>query len=89
MFALELYRVFYAVAKCGSSTRAAEKLCVTQPAVSQSIKQLETQLGVMLFNRTHTGMELSNQGVRIFGQVEKALNILEEIENKLVKEGEE
>ena len=62
MVNLELYRVFYTVAKCGSLTRAADELFISQPAVSQAIKQLEGQLGTPLFNRTHRGMELSEQG---------------------------
>lgn len=62
MVNLELYRVFYAVAKCGSLTKAAQELFISQPAVSQAIKQLENQLGVSLFNRTHNGMELSAAG---------------------------
>ena len=62
MVNLDLYRVFYTVAKCGSLTRAAEELYISQPAVSQSIKQLEIQLGVSLFKRTHRGMELSENG---------------------------
>ena len=56
MVNLELYRVFYTVAKCGSLTRAADELFISQPAVSQAIKQLEGQLGTPLFNRTHRGM---------------------------------
>ena len=63
MVNLELYRVFYAVAKCGSLTKAAEELYISQPAVSQSIKQIEAQLGGTVFNRTHRGMELSETGV--------------------------
>ena len=47
MVNLDLYRVFYTVAKCGSLTRAAEELYISQPAVSQSVKQLENQLGVI------------------------------------------
>jgi DNA-binding transcriptional LysR family regulator len=79
MVNLELYKVFYTVAKCGSLTRAAEELYISQPAVSQSIKQLETQLGVSLFNRTHRGMELSAQGGKvIFHKVEEALKMFEE-----------
>ena len=74
MVNLELYRVFYTVAKCGSLTRAAEELYISQPAVSQSIKQLENQLGVTLFNRTHRGMQLTeNGGKMIFDEVERAL----------------
>ena len=83
MVNLELYRVFYTVAKCGSLTKAAEELYISQPAVSQAIKQLETQLGGKLFNRTHKGMELSDAGGKqIFATVEKALKLFEEAENK-------
>ncbi len=84
MVNLDLYRVFYTVAKCGSLTRAAEELYISQPAVSQSIKQLENQLGVSLFNRTHRGMELSAQGGKlIFKEVESALKLLYEAENRI------
>ena len=40
---LELYKTFYYVAKAGSITAAAQQLSLTQPAVSQSMKQLEAQ----------------------------------------------
>lgn len=86
MVNLELYRVFYTVAKCGSLTKAADELFISQPAVSQSIKQLETQLGTSLFNRTHRGMELSLQGGKlIIKPVTDALKLLEEAESKLVE----
>ncbi len=86
MVNLELYRVFYTVAKCGSLTRAAEELYISQPAVSQSIKQLENQLGVPLFDRRHRGMELSAQGGKIiFAEVERALELLCEAENRLAQ----
>jgi DNA-binding transcriptional LysR family regulator len=84
MVNLELYKVFYTVAKCGSLTRAAEELYISQPAVSQSIKQLETQLGVSLFNRTHRGMELSAQGGKvIFHKIEEALGLFSEAQEML------
>ncbi len=86
MVNLELYRVFYTVAKCGSLTKAAEELFISQPAVSQAIKQLENQLGTTLFNRTHRGMELSVQGGKvIYGRVEEALNLLDGVENTLIE----
>ncbi len=84
MVNLELYRVFYTVARCGSLTKAAEELFISQPAVSQAIKQLETQLGTTLFNRTHRGMELSTQGGKIiFKNVESALQLLDEAEERI------
>ena len=86
MVNLELYRVFYTVAKCGSLTKAAEELYISQPAVSQAIKQLESQLGGKLFNRTHRGMELSETGGKqIFATVEKALKLFEDAESKYIE----
>jgi len=83
---LELYRVFYTVAKCGSLTKASEELFISQPAVSQAIKQLEGQLGITLFTRTHKGMELTGQcGRVIYKQVEEALKLLEDAQNKLAE----
>lgn len=86
MVNLELYRVFYTVAKCGSLTKAAQELYISQPAVSQAIKQLETQTGVALFTRTHRGMDLSAAGGKlIFKQVEEALALLDEAEHRLLE----
>lgn len=84
MVNLELYRVFYAVAKCGSLTKAAQELYISQPAVSQSIKQLENQLGVSLFNRTHKGMELTGAGGKLIAdKVEQALKLIESAEDSI------
>jgi DNA-binding transcriptional LysR family regulator len=55
-------KVFLAIAKSGSLGLAAEALHVTQPALSRILKRLETQLGVQLFERRTTGMELTTYG---------------------------
>ncbi|MFF1756988.1 LysR family transcriptional regulator [Streptomyces sp. NPDC058266] len=57
-----LLRYFIAVAEEGSLTRAAERLFVSQPALTKQIKQLETQLGVRLFTRSRAGMALTEPG---------------------------
>ena len=49
---LEYYKIFYYVAKHGGITMAARELCISQPAVSQAIKQLEKDMGTPLFTRT-------------------------------------
>lgn len=86
MVNLDLYKVFYTVAKSGSLTKAAEELYISQPAVSRSIKQLEMQLGVTLFTRTHRGMVLSAQGGKmIFEEVERALGLLSEAQNRITQ----
>lgn len=86
MVNLDLYRVFYTVARCGSLTKAAEELYISQPAVSQAIKQLESQLGTPLFNRMRKGMELTAQGGElVYKDVEKALKLLGGVEEKLAE----
>ena len=86
MVNLDLYRVFYTVARCGSLTKAAEELYISQPAISQAIKQLEAQLGTPLFNRMRKGMELTAQGGElVYKDVEKALKLLSGVEEKLAE----
>ena len=57
-----LLRSFAAVAAEGSLSRAAERLFVSQPALTKQIKQLESQLGVQLFTRSRAGMTLTAAG---------------------------
>jgi DNA-binding transcriptional LysR family regulator len=57
-----LLRYFAAVAAEGTLSRAAERLFVSQPALTKQIKQLESQLGVQLFTRSRAGMTLTPAG---------------------------
>ncbi|MEQ5837939.1 LysR substrate-binding domain-containing protein [Paraburkholderia acidicola] len=59
---LEWVRVFEAAGRLGSFTAAANELGLTQAAVSQRIKNLETRLGAQLFDRQARGVSLSMQG---------------------------
>lgn len=66
---LEYYKYFYYVAKCKSISGAAEILCISQPAVSQSLKLLEKNLGGKLFIRTSKGVKLTQEGETLFSYV--------------------
>ncbi len=59
---IQQLRGFYYSAKIGSLTKAAEKLSITQSAVSQQIRSLEEELGVQLFNRIGPRKELTQEG---------------------------
>lgn len=68
---LDYYKVFYYVVKEGGITQAAKVLSVSQPAVSQIIRQLEQQLQMTLFTRVGKGIRLTAEGEVLFSYVEK------------------
>ena len=63
---LELYRVFKEVAETGNISLAAKNLYISQSAVSQSIKQLETALQARLFARSPRGVTLTGEGQMLY-----------------------
>ena len=69
------------ISEIGSINRAAEKLYVSQPSLTSAIKELEKELGIVLFNRTGRGVTLTAEGVdflpyarQVYGQY---LNLME------------
>ncbi len=68
-----LLRYFATVAAEGNLTRAAERLFVSQPALTKQIKQLESQLGVRLFTRSRAGMTLTAAGQALAGRTPDVL----------------
>src|SRR5215468_7738430 len=64
---------FECVARHLSFVRAAEELEVTTTAISKTIKQLEAQLGVCLFNRTTRSVALTEPGTKLLGTLAPAL----------------
>lgn len=79
---LELYRIFYIVAKNKNMTKASEELHISQPAISQSIKKLEEQLSGTLFLRSNKGMELTEEGKMFYEYVKGALELINNAENE-------
>ena len=82
---LEYYKVFYYVAECGSLTLAAAELSVSQPAVSQGLKQLEETLGTKLFVRASRGIRLTPEGESLHFHVKKGYEEIELGEKKLAE----
>lgn len=70
----ELYKVFFEVANSKSISKGAEKLMISQPAVTQSIKTLEEQLGGKLFIRTPKGVILTHEGKELFNFIKEGMN---------------
>lgn len=82
---LNLYRIFYYVAKEGSISAAAKKIYVSQPAISKSLKKLEELLNVDLFYRTLTGVQLTEFGETLLFYVENSYNSLLTAERTLLE----
>ena len=56
------YKVFYHLAQTPNTTKVAEELLLSQPAISKNIKELEKELGITLFNRIKGRMQLTEAG---------------------------
>ena len=73
---LAWFRAFESAARRLSFTAAAEEIGMTQSAVSQHVKSLETSLGVALFIRRARGLSLTDDGRKLLPQVSSALETL-------------
>ena len=74
------------VALCGSLAKASEKLLIAVPNISRSIKELESDLGIIIFERTPKGMSLTPEGEEFIGFAKGLLNQIDNLE-KHYKEG--
>lgn len=68
-------RVFYSVATFSSFTKAAEEMFITQPAVTKNIKELESELGIRLFNRISNKITLTEAGRLLLHYTEHVLTL--------------
>ena len=69
------------VAKAGSLSKAAEVLMVAAPNVSRSIKELETDLGITIFDRTQNGMKLTPEGEEFLEFAKSILGQIDQVES--------
>lgn len=78
-------KYFYAAAECGHITKAAEKLHIAQPALTQSVRRLENELGVKLFVRRGRSIALSPCGEYLYKQLGGVLKTLDRVPCELLK----
>ena len=79
---LELYRIFYTVAKYKNISKATEELYISQPAITQRINNLEKQLNIKLFYRRPDGMQLTLEGKELYNYIKDSIEIMNNVENK-------
>lgn len=80
MIDLTQLRAFAVIAREGNLTRAAERLHLTQSAVSLQIKNLQERLKVSLFSRTARGLALTAEGLALLPLAEKILDSVTDLE---------
>lgn len=69
------------VARLGSLGKASETLLIATPNISRSIKELEADLGISIFERTTSGMELTPEGQEFIGYAKRILSEIEQVED--------
>ena len=79
---MNILHIKYAVevARLGSLNKAAETLIIAQPNISRSIKELEADLGITIFNRSAKGMELTPEGEEFIGYAKSILKQIDDVE---------
>jgi DNA-binding transcriptional LysR family regulator len=78
---------FIAVAEEGQLSKAAARLCLSQPPLSRQIHALETELGVRLFDRTATGMELTQAGLALLDEARNIESLVQQATRKTRRAG--
>ena len=83
-FTLRQLEVFLAIAKAGNLTRAAKRLQMSQSAASGALKDLETQFGILLFDRTGKRLHLNEKGNQLRVRAESLMAQAYELEQSLL-----
>ncbi len=76
----DLYKVFYFVCEFKSVTKAANYLCVSQPAITKHIKNLESLVGANLIMKVPKGIELTDKGKDLYNEIEEPISKLISLE---------
>ena len=77
--------VFHAVAEEGGVSRGAERLCVSQPAVSKQVRELEAALGLKLFDRLPRGVRLTQAGEVLAGHARRLFAVEADAERAIAE----
>lgn len=82
---LQQIRYVTMIAQAGSMNEAAKKLFISQPSLSGAIKELEKEVGIIIFSRTSKGVALTAEGEEFLGYARQILNQVELLEEKYLE----
>lgn len=87
MINLRLLKAFVTVADCGSVTRAAEMLHISQPALTRQIQELEEMFSSRLFERSRRGLTLTESGCLLEVRAKELLSLAERTRHEMLEAG--
>lgn len=73
------------VADIGSMNEAAKELFISQPSLSQSVKELESEIGVELFRRSNRGVVVTQEGIEFLGYARQVVEQYELIDSRYIR----
>lgn len=81
---MTLQQLKYAIeiANCGSMNEAAKRLFISQPSLSNAIKELENELGIVIFERSNRGIVTSEEGIEFLGYARQVIEQMEFMESR-------
>ncbi len=79
---LQQLKYIITVVRCGSITEAAKQLYISQPSLSNSVRDLETELGIEIFNRSRRGITLSTEGTEFLSYARQVVEQVELLEGR-------
>ena len=79
---LQQLKYIIEIVNCGSMNLAAQKLFVSQPSLSNAVKELEKELGIEIFIRTNKGVTLSSNGQEFLGYARQIIEQTELLEQR-------
>ncbi len=82
MVTLQQLRYMIKIVECGSITEAARQLFISQPSLSNAVKELETELSIEIFNRTPRGISLSVDGTEFLSYARQIIEQTELLEQR-------
>ena len=72
------------VAETGSITEAAKQLFISQPSLSNAVKEIEKEIGIAIFLRGHAGITLTKEGMEFLGYARQVIQQMELLEDRYV-----
>ena len=77
-------RYIITVAEAGSITDADKKLFISQPSLSNAVKDIEKEIGISVFIRSRTGITLTKEGMEFLGYARQVIQQMELLEDRYV-----